>query len=83
MEKCPMTIFGSFSGVLSTISDFATGAGQPSGCYKMMTGGNKGDGSLWHSFEERPLKDLLIPSLFQSTHSLLYSILTRHLDLLI
>ena len=32
-----MTIFGSFSGVLSTISDFATGAGQPSGCYKMMT----------------------------------------------
>ena len=32
-----MTTFRSFTGILTSINDFATGAGQPTGCYKIMT----------------------------------------------
>lgn len=32
-----MANFGSFSGVVTAISDFSTGAGAPTGCYKLMS----------------------------------------------
>lgn len=32
-----MATFGSFSGIVTSISDFSTGSESPSGCYKLMT----------------------------------------------
>lgn len=32
-----MAAFGSFSGIVTAISDFSAGAGAPSGCYKLMS----------------------------------------------
>ncbi len=32
-----MAAFGSFSGVVTAISEFSTGAGAPTGCYKLMS----------------------------------------------
>jgi hypothetical protein len=40
-----MAAFLSFSGIITMIDDFSTGAGEPTGCYKLMTVQNR-DGNI-------------------------------------